>query len=332
MADLDSVSSLELGGSFPLNKNLGSVGGAGLGGTFPLVSTRFLSSVSSLELGGNFPTGLTGISSLEFGGVFPLISTRTITSVSLAELGGVFPTAPIIKLLSDGLLDSTALGMTTVVVLVLNSSGVLTSTITLSKLQVLSLLSALSASTTLALSATYRLSLLSNLSASSLQSLQSLLGAELPDDAAVWVVNLDTNASAQYDNYGFNSFFQRGQDYFGVAADGVYKLTGDTDSGVPIDAFAAFIRSSLGIQSVKHIPTAYIGATSDGGLVLRADVDGIARYYKARTSSTTLQQHRLDLGRGARGVYWEFELMNQNGDDFDIADVTLLPVALDRRI
>jgi hypothetical protein len=42
--------------------------------------------------------------------------------------------------------------------------------------------------------------------------------------------------------------------------------------------------------------------------------------------------NRVDIGRGARGVYWEFELLNQNGDDFDIADITLLPVIRDRRI
>ena len=218
-------------------------------------------------------------------------------------------------------------------VLILNSVGELTSTLMLSRLQLLSLLSTLSASSSISLTGSYRLSLLSSLNASSLQSLQTLLGgAELPDDAAVWVVNLDTNASAQYENYGFNSFFQRGTDYFGVANDGIYKLSGDTDAGVPIDAIAAFVRSSLGQQGVKRIPTAYLGTASDGALVLRVDVDGIVRHYKARTFSSSLQQHRVDLGRGARGTYWEFELMNQNGEDFELADMTLLPVALDRRI
>lgn len=228
--------------------------------------------------------------------------------------------------------DSLAPDLFTDLVLVLNSAGVLTSTLALTRVQLLALLSSLASSGSLSFSGVYGLTLLGNLSASSLQALRALTGADLPANAAVWVVNMDTRASAQYDDYAFNSFFRRGDDYYGVANDGVYKLSGATDAGSPIDAFAAFVRSTLGIQSVKHVPTAYMGTASDGALVLRVDVDGVARYYRARTSSTVLSNHRVDIGRGARGVYWEFELMNQNGDDFDVADITLLPVVRDRRI
>ncbi|MBK8132483.1 MAG: hypothetical protein IPK48_07035 [Gammaproteobacteria bacterium] len=230
------------------------------------------------------------------------------------------------------LFEAPTLAMHTDLVLVLNSHGTLTSTVALTRVQLLSLLSTMSSSTSLALSGTYALTLLGNLSVSSLQALRTLTGADLPSNAAVWVVNMDTSASAQYEDYGFNSFFRRGDDYYGVANDGIYKLEGNTDAGSPIDAFAAFVRSTLGIQSVKHVPTAYIGAASDGALVMRVDVDGIARYYKARTASDVVTNNRVDIGRGARGVYWEFELMNQNGDDFDVADITLLPVVRDRRI
>lgn len=228
--------------------------------------------------------------------------------------------------------ESQAPNLFTDLVLVLNSAGVLTGTLALTRAQLLSLMSSLVSSGSLSLSGVYGLTLLGNLSAGSLQALRALAGADLPSDAAVWVVNMDTRASAQYDDYGFNSFFRRGNDYYGVANDGIYKLSGTTDAGSPIDAFAAFVRTTLGIQSVKHVPTVYVGAASDGALVLRVDVDGVARYYRARTSSAALNNHRVDIGRGARGVYWEFDLLNQNGDDFDVADITLLPVVRDRRI
>lgn len=228
--------------------------------------------------------------------------------------------------------DSQTPNLFTDLVLVLNSAGALTGTLALTRAQLLSLMSSLASSGSLTLSGVYGLTLLGNLSAGSLQALRALAGADLPENAAVWVVNMDTQASAQYDDYGFNSFFRRGNDYYGVANDGIYKLSGTTDAGSPIDAFAAFVRTTLGIQSVKHVPTVYVGAASDGALVLRVDVDGVARYYKARTSSTPLNNHRVDIGRGARGVYWEFDLLNQNGDDFDVADITLLPVVRDRRI
>lgn len=232
----------------------------------------------------------------------------------------------------SGLFESQTISMQTELVLILDSNGVLTSTLSLTRVQLLSLLSSLASSTSVDLSGIYNLTLLGNMSVSSLQALRTLTGADLPSNAAVWVVNMDTAASAQYDDYGFNSFFRRGNDYYGVANDGIYKLSGATDAGSPIDAFAAFVKSTFGMQSVKHIPTVYIGSASDGGLVLRVDVDGVARHYKARTASGVVANHRVDVGRGVKGVYWEFELMNQNGDDFDIADITMIPIVRDRRV
>lgn len=217
-------------------------------------------------------------------------------------------------------------------VLILNSVGELTSTLSLSRMQVLSLLSALSASTSITLSGTYQLTLLSSGVAQSLQSLQSAQGADLPTDAAVWVLNLDTSASGQYERYGFNSFFRRGDDYFGVANDGIYKLSGSDDAGLPVDALAAFVRSTLGVPNVKRVPSVYVGATSDGALILRTEVEGAVRYYKARSYSSDLRQHRVDIGRGSRGTHWQFELLNENGDDFELADMTLLPIVMDRRV
>lgn len=234
--------------------------------------------------------------------------------------------------LVSGMSSTQTLTLQQDLLLILNSYGELTSTLTLSREYLLSLLSGMVAQSSFSMVGVYPLSLLSSLVAGSFQALQLQTGADLPSDAAVWVVNLDTSASAQYEDYGFNSFFRRGDDYFGVANDGIYQLTGATDAGQPIQALAALVRSTLGAQTVKHVPSVYLGAASDGALILRVDSDGVVRYYRARTSSTALQQHRVDIGRGVRGTYWEFELLNQNGEDFEIADVTLLPVALDRRI
>jgi hypothetical protein len=220
------------------------------------------------------------------------------------------------------------------IVLGVNSYGQLTSTLTLTRQQTLSLLSTLAATTDLTLVGTYLLDATSLLIGQSMQSLTLPTGAELPEDAAVWVVNLDgqSKASVQYENYGFNSFFQQGGAYYGVANDGIYELAGGTDAGDPIQAYLNLGRSNLGVQGVKHMPSVYIGAASDGKLILRTDTDGVVRYYRARVSTADLTQQRVDIGRGVRGTFWELEVINENGDDFDLADLTLLPVALDRRV
>ena len=220
------------------------------------------------------------------------------------------------------------------IVLVVNSYGQLTSTLTLTRQQTVSLLSTLAATTNLTLVGTYLLDATSLLIGQSMQSLTLPTGAELPEDAAVWVVNLDgqSKASVQYENYGFNSFFQQDGAYYGVANDGIYELAGGTDAGDPIQAYLNLGRSNMGVQGVKHMPSVYIGAASDGKLILRTDTDGVVRYYRARVSTADLTQQRVDIGRGVRGTYWELEVINENGDDFDLADLTLLPVALDRRV
>jgi hypothetical protein len=220
------------------------------------------------------------------------------------------------------------------IVLVVNSYGQLTSTLTLTRQQTVSLLSTLAATTNLTLVGTYLLDATSLLIGQSMQSLTLPTGAEVPEDAAVWVVNLDgqSKASVQYENYGFNSFFQQDGAYYGVANDGIYELAGGTDAGAPIQAYLNLGRSNMDVQGVKHMPSVYIGAASDGKLILRTDTDGVVRYYRARVSTADLTQQRVDIGRGVRGTYWELEVINENGDDFDLADLTLLPVALDRRV
>lgn len=220
------------------------------------------------------------------------------------------------------------------VVLVVNSYGQLTSTLTLTRQQLLSLLDTLSATTSLTVVGTYLLSHIESLAGRSLQSMAGVTGADLPSDAAVWVVSLDgqMRPSVQYENYGFNSFFHQDGIYYGVAEDGIYDLSGADDNGAPIQAYVNLGRKNMGVQGAKHMPSIYVGASADGKLILRTDVDGVVRYYRARVSTTDMTQQRVDIGRGVRGTYWELEILNENGDDFDLADLTLLPVVLDRRI
>jgi len=216
-------------------------------------------------------------------------------------------------------------------VMILNSSGELTSTLSMTREQALALMSVLGHSSSFSMLGTYGLSMLSGLNIASLAAFN--IGTQ-PDlaDAAVWVVNLDTSASVRYEQYGFNSFFQRGNDYYGVANDGIYKLSGDTDAGSPISALVEFAKSNFGVAQDKTMPNVYLSASSDGALVLKVVTGKQTLFYTARSSSEELDKHRVDLGRGLQGMYWQFGVMNQNGDDFNVAGMEFLPVASKRRI
>lgn len=149
----------------------------------------------------------------------------------------------------------------------------------------------------------------------------------------VWVVNMDSGATVQYDDYGFISFFERDGDYYGVAEDGIYLLEGDDDAGFDIDALVSYGTSALGSKQRKGITNFYVGASSDGKLILKIQVDGGTEYlYEARSSSTHLDQHRFDIGKGLVGNYFTMHLLNQDGDDFDIESIHFDPIPLKRKI
>jgi len=179
--------------------------------------------------------------------------------------------------------------------------------------------------------------MISYLSTGSLQSAKivSTDGTEeldLDDDGVVWVVNTDTGASSQYEQYGFNSFFKRDGISYGVADDGIYKLEGDDDEGASISALVNFGKSNFGVSFKKKVPYFYIGIGSDDLMYLKCNVDGSEYIYEMRSSSTAVKNHRVDPGKGLEGNYWNLELINKEGADFVIATVQFKPLISSRRI
>lgn len=150
----------------------------------------------------------------------------------------------------------------------------------------------------------------------------------------VWVVNLENGAAVQYDDYGFNSFMEEDGTYYGLTEDGIYELSGSTDNGMEINSLVSFAKSDLGSKQRKGITNIYTGATSDGSLLLKITVDGGQSYiYRARSyDASSLKQHRFDTGKGLIGVYHQLELLNEDGDDFDIESIHFEPIATRRKI
>lgn len=217
-------------------------------------------------------------------------------------------------------------------VIVLNSAGQVSTTLSLTYAQLMTFLTTGLQTGSLSVLGTLGFTMNSNMQVSSLESIAGAVGADINSAGAVWVVNLETNASSQYDDYGFNSFFLRNGEYYGVANDGIYLLSGNDDAGVPIRAEIDFAKSNLGTANAKTVSEVYMGVNSKGILVLKAVYDGEVQYYQARMSNASMSNTRFEIGRGARGTYWQFSLLNQNGEDFSISDVTFMPVTLSRRM
>lgn len=158
------------------------------------------------------------------------------------------------------------------------------------------------------------------------------------------VLNADTLAPSEYTNFPFNSFGKMGSTNLGATDTAIYALTGDDDDGIGIDAVVRTGLINFGTTQFKRVPRAYLGYTSDGALVLKtigtggtADGTGrgtkVERWYELtpRTADAPATA-RIKLGRGVKATYWQFELTNKDGADFDVAEIKLLPVVLSRRV
>jgi hypothetical protein len=214
----------------------------------------------------------------------------------------------------------------------IDNNGLITGTITATRQAVESFIERLSLSSDFSVIGSFyalidgRLSVVSGLAG-------QLVGRMNFDETSrVWVVNMDTGASSQYDNYGFNSFFERDGEHYGVAEGGIYKLEGTDDAGTDIDALIEMGRSDLGSPHKKKVINVYAGVSSTGKMLLKVDADGQTYIYEARSSSTAVSSNRFDIGRGLSGNYYNFTLMNQDGNSFDLETVIFEPVVMKRKI
>ena len=153
-----------------------------------------------------------------------------------------------------------------------------------------------------------------------------------------WVMNTEGDRPlSQYLNYDFNSFARIGDRYFAASDEGLYQLGGDTDDGERIDAHIKTMMLDFGTPLQKRVVSAYVGYTASGSLVLkvRSVDDGrlVEHWYKSKAVTADAPREGYKrLGMGAKSRYWQFELANVDGADFEITQVELHPMVLTRRV
>lgn len=154
-----------------------------------------------------------------------------------------------------------------------------------------------------------------------------------------WVMNTETKAMFQYTNYEFNSYAVIGGKPMAASAEGVHELdTGDTDDGA---AIIASIRSGLtnfGSAQLKRVERMYMGYTSNGTLCLRVVAIGNNgakqeyTYKMVEKPAGAPVTGRVPIGGGIKSTYWAFELVNNDGEYFELHDVRVLPMVLTGRL
>lgn len=159
------------------------------------------------------------------------------------------------------------------------------------------------------------------------------------DTYVAWVMTPETRAMRRYVNYPFNSFAMLDGRLHGAGPDGIFLLEGDDDAGAPIRSAVRTGLMDFGLRQLKRMDRAYLGYASDGTLCLRVintsetGAKMECTYKMVQTTADAPREQRIQIGRGLQSVYWQFELVNDEaGSDFELHDMTLLPMALSRRV
>jgi hypothetical protein len=165
------------------------------------------------------------------------------------------------------------------------------------------------------------------------------VGFRLGEEPATgWVMNTEGDMPvSRYENYDFNSFCRLGDVYLGAKDEGLYLLDGETDDGVLIESAVRTMMLDFGSPAMKRVQSAYIGYTSNGRLLLKVRVTTEGQlneqWYEAQElPAQAPREQMVRVGRGLRSRYWQFDLVNIDGADFELTDLELYPVYLNRRV
>jgi len=151
-----------------------------------------------------------------------------------------------------------------------------------------------------------------------------------------WIMNTETTAASWYDNFDFESIAQPPGKVLAVGPDGLYELTGDTDSGERIDAEVVSGFTDFGTAQTKRVDNLYFGYTSGGRSSGTAETyesgHPPSTYYLEQRNASAPRNSRVTPGKGLWGRYWRMTIRNVDGADFEVHDATVDIAVSTRRV
>lgn len=133
----------------------------------------------------------------------------------------------------------------------------------------------------------------------------------------------------RYTNWPFTQVVRLGNDYFGVAADGLYELGGDTDNGSVIQWAVETCKTDFSDPHKKTVASAYISGTVGDQVThtLKSGDDADKAYSYTTTKVTQQRNHRSKFGLGRRVRYYAFGLTGEgkaviDGVEFELITTT----------
>jgi len=151
--------------------------------------------------------------------------------------------------------------------------------------------------------------------------------AEMEDGSTLLFFGLSTNTfnlhHGGYLEVPYVGMARLGRSTYAALSDGLYRLDGGDDAGVPIQARFMLGFTDLGVEAVKSQRVAYLGGKFDGRLavIVRTDQSQSELRYVAEMpydQAAGKAPARVKIGRGLRGRYWQLGIENVDGNSFEL--------------
>lgn len=168
-----------------------------------------------------------------------------------------------------------------------------------------------------------------------LPTVEAFVRAPLAQRFDAFSLNSETMRASRYPDYPVLAIARIGDVYVAAGPDGLFALTGKQDDGLPIDAVVRTGLEDFGSDKLKRCVDVYLGARSRGALELRIKHDGEDReadYHATRIAPYGVKNIRVKAGRGEKSRYWQFEIRNVDGADFEIDSLNPEMLETSRRV
>lgn len=135
-----------------------------------------------------------------------------------------------------------------------------------------------------------------------------------------YAINLSNGAVSRYVDFPFDQVLRFGNRHFGVRADGVYELKGDSDNGANIVSEVKTFQTDFSATNMKRVPYVYVVGQAQGEIEVGVQADNGTEYQYPTDPSPVAgtQAARATVGKGVRGNFYSFSFSNPGGESFEI--------------
>lgn len=152
-----------------------------------------------------------------------------------------------------------------------------------------------------------------------------------------YAMNTTNAAVSTYDNFGFNSFAEIDGVLFGASDAGLCTLGGNDDAGENINASIETGLDNYSSTAYKRMAKGYLHFRSDGAMLISVTTTSpqgvrFTETYRANPlQAEDFRETNVDIGKGLNSVKWKFTISNENGSDFDLDALYVIPIICGKR-